>query len=107
MQTPTPALARRSSLRDIDIAMDTVRHAIAHVGESDFCVPRCILIDALQQMHTERALVAASGSARLQELRTVRATLRRAYLHVALDTYAAYVIRTALDELQTEMDETR
>ncbi|TXH12004.1 MAG: hypothetical protein E6R03_13700 [Hyphomicrobiaceae bacterium] len=107
MQTPNPASERRISLRDIDIAMDSLRHAIAHVGESDFCVPRCILIDALQQMHTERALVAASGSARLQELRSARATLRRAYLHVSLDSYASYVVRNALNELQAEMDETR
>lgn len=107
MQTPTPALERRTSLRDIDIAMDTVRHAIAHVGESVHGEPRTILIDALRQMHTERAIVAASGSARLQNLRMARASLRRAYLHVSLDTYARYVIRTALDELQAEMDVTR
>ncbi len=102
-----PALDRRSSLRDLDIAMDMLRRAIVHVGESDFCVPRCIMIDALRQMHTDRAAIAASGSVRLQELRTARASLRRAYLHVSLDSYAAYVIRTALDELQSEMDETR
>lgn len=106
MPTPNPASERRTSLRDIDIAMESVRHAIRHVGTADIAA-HLILLDALRAMHTERAIVAASGSVRLQELRTARASLRRAYLHVSLDTYASYVIRTALDELQSEMDETR
>ena len=102
-----PAVEHRISLRDIDIAMDRLRRAIVHVGESDFCVPRRIMIDALRLMHTDRAAIAASGSVRLQELREARASLRRAYLHVSLDSYASYVVRNALNELQAEMDETR
>jgi len=102
-----PALDRRSSLRDIDIAAETVRHAFALVRADDDIDVANIFLAALRALNTERAMLAASGSVRLQELRTARASLRRAYLHVSLDTYASYVVRNALNELQAEMDETR
>lgn len=103
----TPALERRTSLRDIDIAAETVRHAFTLVRADDDIEASDIFLAALRALNTERAMLATAGSARLQELRTARASLRRAYLHVSLDSYASYVVRNALNELQAEMDETR